>query len=51
MFYKVLPQVQQSVVIHNKHCIHKLPHKLPNNVSLWKLGKVKKISKVQRIIT
>ena len=51
MFYQILPQTKRSVVINNKQCMHKLPHKLANNIRLIKLGKVQKISKLQRIIT
>ena len=33
------PQVKQSAVIGNKHGIYELPHKLPNDLRLEKIGK------------
>ena len=36
MFYKIFiaPEVQQCVIITNKHGIYKLPHELPNDLRL-----------------
>ena len=45
------PQVKRSVIISNKHGIYELPHKLPNDLRLKKLGKIRKNSKHHRIIT
>ena len=61
MFYQVFlsPQVKQSTIISNKHGIYELPHELPNDLRLGKLrkvdvsklGKVRTISKLHKIIT
>ena len=50
MFDKIFvsPQVKRIVIISNKHGIYELPHELPND--LRKLGNIKKISKLNRII-
>ena len=48
------PQVKRSVIISNKQSIYELPHELPNDLrlkDLRKLGKIRKISKLHRIIT
>ena len=48
------PQVKRSVIISNKQSTYELPHELPNDIrlkDLRKLGKIKKISKLHRIIT
>ena len=45
------PQVKRSGVISNKHGIYELPNKLPNDLRLGNLGRVRKISKLHRIIT
>ena len=42
-------QVKRIVIISNKHGAYKLPHELPNNLRLKKLGNIK-ISKLYRII-
>ena len=50
----VSPQVKRGTIICNKHDIHELPHKLLSDLRLriyWKIGKVRRISKLQRIIT
>ena len=39
------------MVISNKHGINELPHELPNDLTLRKLGKIKKTSKLHRIIS
>ena len=43
--------MKRSEIINNKHGIYELPQELPNDVRLRKLEKVKKISKLHRIIT
>ena len=50
MFYRILlsPQVKRSVIISNKHGIYELPHELPNNLWLGKLGKIRIISKLHK---
>ena len=52
MFDKIFvsPQVKRIVIISNKHGIYKLPHELPNDLRLRKLGNVKKTSKLHRIV-
>ena len=52
MFDKIFvsPQVKRIVIISNKHGIYELPHELPNDLRLRKLGNIKKISKLHRII-
>ena len=37
------PQVKRSVNISNKHGICELPHELPNDLRLMKLGNIRKI--------
>ena len=46
----VSPQVKRIVILSNKHGIYELPHELPNDLRLKKLGKIKNISKRHRII-
>ena len=52
MFYEVFlsPQVKRIAIISNKHGIYELPNDLRLN-DLRKLGNVRKISKLHRIIT
>ena len=55
MFKKIFvsPQVKRIVIISNKHGIYVLPHELPNDLrlrTLRKLGNIKKISKLHKII-
>ena len=40
MFYQIFlsPQVKRIVIISNKHGIYELPHELPNDLRLMKLG-------------
>ena len=48
------PEVKRSAIIGTKHGIYKLPHEVPIDlkiIHLRKLGKVRKISKVHRVIT
>ena len=55
MFYQIFlsTQVKRSAIISNKHDIYELPHKLPSDLRprIFFLGKVRKISKLHRIIT
>ena len=46
MFDQVLivPQTQRSVIFSNKHDIHVLPHKFPNELRFKKFGNVMKMS-------
>ena len=43
MFYQIFfsPQVKRSGIISNKHGITELPHELPNDLRLKKLGNLK----------
>ena len=52
MFYQILlsPQMKRSAIISNKHGISELPQELPNDLRLRKLGIIRKISKLHRII-
>ena len=52
MFYQILlsPQVKRIVIISNKHGKYELPHELLNDLRLTKLGNIKKISNLHRII-
>ena len=45
MFYQIflIPQVKQSAIIGNNNGIYELPHKLPNDLRLSKLGNIRKI--------
>ena len=44
MFYQIIlsPQVKPCAIITYKHGIYKLPHKLPNDLRLRKLGNIGK---------
>ena len=44
------PQVKQSVIISDKYGIYELPHELPDDLRLRKLGNIRKTSKFRRII-
>ena len=52
MFDKIFvsPQVKRIVIISNKHGIYELPHELSNDLHFRKLGNIKKISILHRII-
>ena len=53
MFYQIFlsPQVKQCAIITYKHDIQELLHELPNDLRLLrKLGNIKKVSKLHRII-
>ena len=48
------PQMKQRAIISYKHCIHELPHELPNDLlkaqNLRKLGNIRRVSKPHRMI-
>ena len=52
MFYQIFPspQVKRWAIITYKHGIYELPHELPNDLRLRKLGNIRKVSKVHRMI-
>ena len=52
MFYQIFlsSQVKRCSIITYKHGIYKLPHELPNDLRLRKLGNIIKVSKVYRTI-
>ena len=49
MFYQIFlsPQVKGSVIIGNKRGIYELPHELPNDLRLRKLGNWERLRKSQ----
>ena len=44
------PQVKRCAIITYKHGIYELPHELPNDLGLRKLGTIRKLSKLRRTI-
>ena len=52
MFYQIFlsSQVKRCAIITYQHGIYELPHELPNNVRLRKLGNIKKVTKLHRMI-
>ena len=52
MFYQIflLPKVKGCAIITCKHGIYELPHKLANNLRLRKLGNIRNVSKLHRMI-
>ena len=52
MLYQIFlsPQVNRSAIISNTQGVYELPYELLNDVRLRKLGKVRKISNLARII-
>ena len=42
--------MKQCAIISYKHGIYKLPHKLPNDLRLRKLGNIRKVLEIHRII-
>ena len=52
MFYQIFlsTQVKRWAIITYKHGIYELPHELPNDLRLRKLGNIKKVSKLDRMI-
>ena len=53
MFYQIFrsPQVKRTMIIGNKHGIYELPHELPNELRIVKLGKSRIVSKIHGSIT
>ena len=51
VFYQVFlsPQMKRCAVITYKHGIYELPHELPNDLRLKKLGNIRKVSKPHRM--
>ena len=52
MFYQTFlsPQVKPWASITSKHGIYELPHELKNDLRLRKLGNIRKVSKLHRMI-
>ena len=52
MFYQIFlsPQVKRCAIITYKRKIYQLPHELPNDLRLRKLGNISKVSKSGRMI-
>ena len=52
MLYQIFlsPQVKRWAIVTYKHGIYELPHKLPNDLRLRKLGNIRKVSKLHRMI-
>ena len=52
MFWQIFlsPQVKRYAIITYKHGIYELPHELPNDLRLRKLGNIRKVSKPQKMI-
>ena len=44
------PQVKRCAIITYKHGMYELPHELPNDLRLRKLGNIRKVSKLHRMI-
>ena len=51
MFYQIFlsPQVKRWVIMTYKHGIYELPHELPNDLRLRKLGNIRKVYKFYRM--
>ena len=52
MFYQIFlsPEVKRWAIITYKHGIYELSHELPNNLRLGKLGDIRKVPKLHRMI-
>ena len=52
MFYQMFlsPEVKRCAIFTYKHGIYELPHELPNDLRLTKLGNIRKVSKPHRMI-
>ena len=52
MFHQILlsPQVKQCTIITYKHGIYELPHELPYDLRLKKLGNISKVSKLHKMM-
>ena len=48
MFYQIFlsPQVKRWTIINYKHGIYELPHELPNDLTLRKLGNMSKLHRM-----
>ena len=52
MFYQVFlsPQLKRCAITTNKHGNYELPHEMPNDLRLRKLGNIRKVPKRHRMI-
>ena len=52
MFYQIFlsPQAKRWAIISYKHGIYDLPNELPNDLILRKLGNIRRMSKLHRMI-
>ena len=52
MFYQTFfsPQIKHSAIISNKHGVYELPQELPNDSRVRRLGNMRKVSKLHRMI-
>ena len=52
MFYQIIlsPQVKRCAIINYEHGTSELPHEFPNDLRLRKLGKIRKVPKLNRMI-
>ena len=52
MFYQIFlsPEVKQCAITTYKHGIYELPHEFPNDLRLTKLGNIRKVSKLYRMM-
>ena len=52
MFYQLFfsPQLKRCAIITCKHGIYELPYELPNDLRLWKLGNIRKVSNLHRMV-
>ena len=52
MFYQIFlsPEVKRWAIITYKYGIYELPHELPNDSRFRKLGNIRKLSKLHRMI-
>ena len=52
MFYQIFlsPQVKRCAIITYEHGIYELPHELPNDLRRRKLGNIREVYKLYRMI-
>ena len=52
MFYQIFlsPKVKRWTIITYKHGTYESPHELPNDLRLTKLGNIREVSRLQRMI-
>ena len=52
MFYQIFssPKVKRRAIITYKQGIYDLPHELPNDLRLRKLGNIRKVCKLHRMM-